>query len=183
MRDYRAMAIIPDTKDWTWVLERPCNECGFDASGVENGDIPRLIRANAAAWPVELARSGVATRPNESTWSVLEYAAHVRDVFRLYQLRLDLMLETDDPLYPNWDQDATAIEERYNEQDPVVVARELVDAAETLAASFDALPAESWSRPGRRSDGAVFTVSSFARYLAHDPVHHLWDVTARDIRG
>jgi hypothetical protein len=177
------MAIIPDTKDWTWVLKRPCNECGFDASGVENGDIPRLIRANAAAWPVELARSAVATRPNASTWSVLEYAAHVRDVFRLYQLRLDLMLETDDPLYPNWDQDATAIEERYNEQDPVVVARELVAAAETLAASFDALPAESWSRPGRRSDGAVFTVSSFARYLAHDPVHHLWDVTARDIRG
>ncbi|HEY5013683.1 MAG TPA: DinB family protein, partial [Acidimicrobiia bacterium] len=24
--------ITPDTKDWTWVLERPCPECGFDAS-------------------------------------------------------------------------------------------------------------------------------------------------------
>ena len=20
----------PDTKDWTWVLERACHECGFD---------------------------------------------------------------------------------------------------------------------------------------------------------
>lgn len=20
--------IVPDTKDWTWVLERPCPECG-----------------------------------------------------------------------------------------------------------------------------------------------------------
>lgn len=26
------MAIVPDTKDWTWVLERACPECGFDAS-------------------------------------------------------------------------------------------------------------------------------------------------------
>ena len=24
--------IEPDTKDWTWVLDRPCPECGFEAS-------------------------------------------------------------------------------------------------------------------------------------------------------
>ena len=29
------MAIVPDTKDWTWVLERPCDECGFDARSAE----------------------------------------------------------------------------------------------------------------------------------------------------
>jgi hypothetical protein len=29
----------------------------------------------------------------------------------------------------------------------------------------------------RRGDGARFTVESFARYLVHDPVHHLFDVT------
>ena len=23
------MAIVPDTKDWTWVLRQPCLECGF----------------------------------------------------------------------------------------------------------------------------------------------------------
>ena len=23
------MTIEPDTKDWTWVLDRPCPECGF----------------------------------------------------------------------------------------------------------------------------------------------------------
>ena len=22
--------IAPDTKDWTWVLEQPCAECGFE---------------------------------------------------------------------------------------------------------------------------------------------------------
>jgi hypothetical protein len=35
---------------------------------------------------------------------------------------------------------------------------------------------EQWARPGRRSDGASFTVETFARYFAHDWVHHLHDV-------
>ncbi|WP_458689292.1 hypothetical protein [Nocardia tengchongensis] len=25
------MPIVPDAKDWTWVLERTCAECGFDS--------------------------------------------------------------------------------------------------------------------------------------------------------
>ena len=29
----RAVTIVPDTKDWTWVLERPCPECGLNAHG------------------------------------------------------------------------------------------------------------------------------------------------------
>jgi len=37
---------------------------------------------------------------------------------------------------------------------------------------------EQWSRRGIRSDGSIFTVDSIARYLMHDPVHHLWDVGA-----
>jgi len=33
-----------------------------------------------------------------------------------------------------------------------------------------------WGLTGNRSDGASFTIESFARYLIHDPVHHLYDV-------
>jgi hypothetical protein len=29
-----------------------------------------------------------------------------------------MMLEQDDPLFPNWDQDETAVRERYGDQDP-----------------------------------------------------------------
>jgi hypothetical protein len=170
------MPITPDTKDWTWVLERPCPECGFDASAVHDDNVASLIRDNVAAWPAVLRRPDVTVRPDESTWSPLEYAAHVRDVYRLFGLRLGLMLTEDDPVYPSWDQDETAIEDRYSEQDPETVSGELVDAGRALADDFDAVPSDAWSRPGRRSDGARFTVSSFARYLVHDPTHHLWDV-------
>ena len=88
-----------------------------------------------------------------------------------------MMLDLDDPLYPNWDQNVTAIEERYGEQDPVEVGAELADSAEALAEAFDGLTEDQWARPGRRSDGAAFTVDTFALYMVHDPIHHLWDVT------
>ena len=41
------MPIVPDDKDWTWVLERPCPECGFDASTLAPESIAPLLRANA----------------------------------------------------------------------------------------------------------------------------------------
>jgi hypothetical protein len=112
-------------------------------------------------------------------WSPLEYACHVRDVFTLFDERLGLMLHDDDPLFANWDQDETAVVERYGEQDPVTVAAELELAAQVLAGAFAAVRGDQWGRPGRRSDGARFTVASFARYFIHDPVHHLWDVTGQ----
>jgi hypothetical protein len=170
------MPIVADTKNWTWVIERPCPECGFDADDYGDGDIAPAILGNAAAWPAVLTRPTVRDRPNDSTWSPLEYAAHVRDVLAVYRERLRLMVETDDPLYPNWDQDETAVAERYNEQDPAVVGVRLGTNAEDLASAFAALHADEWMRVGRRSDGASFTVSSMAKYMTHDIVHHRWDV-------
>ncbi|KQQ05421.1 MULTISPECIES: DinB family protein [unclassified Rathayibacter] len=170
------MPIVPDTKDWTWAAERPCLECGFDASLVDPVDVPHLLRENAAAWPYVLERDDAAGRPDDETWSPLEYAAHVRDVHRIYRRRLGLMLADDDPLFPNWDQDVTAVEDRYSEQDPALVGRELIHEAELIAAAFEGVSGDQWSRPGRRSDGAVFTVATMARYYLHDVVHHLHDV-------
>jgi hypothetical protein len=172
------MTIEPDTKDWTWVIQQTCGECSFDASAFPVEHVGALIRANAAAWPAVLERDDVAERPDDSTWSALEYACHVRDVYRVYDVRLERMLIEDDPLFPNWDQDAAAVDDHYNEQDPQQVASELMSAAGALADRFDQVQSDEWDRPGRRSDGAQFTVQTFARYFIHDPVHHLHDVGA-----
>jgi hypothetical protein len=170
------MAITADDKDWTWVLERPCPECGFDAAVVAPADAVAGLRENAAAWRPLLERSGVATRPAEDRWSALEYGCHVRDVFRRYDQRVALMLAEDDPMFPNWDQDATAVAERYGEQDPSTVAAELGAAGQVLTDRLDTVSDHQWERCGTRSDGAHFTIASLVRYLLHDPVHHVWDV-------
>jgi hypothetical protein len=170
------MPIVPDDKDWTWVLERPCAECGFDASKVAAADVAGLLRENATHWRSLVDHPDVASRPDDSTWSALEYACHIRDVFELYDRRLGWMLTQDDPTFPNWDQDATAVEERYAEQDPAAVVAAIEAAGARLADDFDAVPADAWGRTGTRSDGARFTIETFARYLVHDPIHHVWDV-------
>ncbi|ASR34078.1 methyltransferase type 12 [Prauserella marina] len=169
--------IVPDTKDWTWVLRAPCPECGFDAAIVAPAEVSALLRASADAWREVLAEEDVRVRPRPDRWSPLEYACHVRDVCQLYDERLVLMLTEDEPGYPNWDQDAAAIEARYDQQNPADVAAGLSAAADTLAARFDGVSGARWDRGGFRSDGAHFTVATFAQYFIHDLVHHLNDVT------
>jgi len=158
------------------VLERPCPECGFDAGSLDVATVPEVVRANAAAWQTVLTRPDAAQRPRPDVWSPLEYGCHIRDVFRLFRTRLGLMLDEDDPRFANWDQDETALADHYGEQDPAVVATEVATAGDEVAAAFAAVGDDEWGRQGRRSDGAVFTVESFARYFVHDPVHHLYDV-------
>ena len=80
------------------------------------------------------------------------------------------------PTFANWDQDKTAVDDRYDLQDPVVVRREIVFAGDQLADRFDSVADAEWGRKGLRSDGATFTIDTFGRYLLHDPIHHLWDV-------
>lgn len=175
------MAMVRDEKNWTWVLERPCPECGFDASTVDVARLGDLVRENAAAWPELLAAPDAIRRPTDSQWSALEYACHVRDVFRVFDERLRLMLEHDDPAFPNWDQDAAAVERCYDRQDPVTVADELLAAAAGCAARFDMVTPDDYGRTGTRSDGSRFTIDTFGRYFIHDPVHHLHDVARGNV--
>lgn len=172
------MPIEPDDKDWTWVLERACPECGFDASTTPVTDIPALTREVARQWEVILAEPAERLRAHwsDDSWTALEYAAHVRDVFYVCDWRLNLMLTEDDPGFLNWDQDASAVEDRYNEQDPAQVVKDLVECAQRFAADYESVGDDQWQRTGLRSDGARFTVETWGRYVIHDPVHHIWDV-------
>ena len=168
--------ITPDDKDWTWVLQQPCPDCGFDAGTVTGPQVSESLRRNAASWPAVCARASVKVRPEPQVWSPLEYACHVRDVCRVFESRVSLMRSQVDPVFENWDQDAAAVAEGYGAQDPAVVAAELLAAAETAAGSFDAVAEGDWQRTGRRSNGSVFTIETLGQYFLHDLTHHLHDV-------
>lgn len=173
--DQTPAAIEPDIKDWTFVIESGCTDCGFEP-GYDVGLTGERVRAAAARWEQILAGAGAGRRPSPPMWSPLEYACHVRDTCAIFRGRLELMLTEDDPLFANWDQDAAAIEGHYAGQDPSAVADQLHAEALSLATAFDQVTGDQWDRPGRRSNGSVFTVRTLAIYFLHDIEHHLWDV-------
>ena len=169
--------IEPDAKDWTWVVSRPCAECGFDAAAVHHTDVADHIRSDAVDWVSRLSEPDVRTRPKPTVWSTLEYGCHVRDVHRIFNDRVQLMLAEDEPRFPNWDQDETAIADDYAAQDPATVATELLDAAGIVADTYTNVPTGAWSRRGLRSNGSEFTVATIAIYHLHDIAHHAYDVS------
>ena len=139
--------------------------------------VPELVGptppAGRRCWPGPTSRD----RPGPTSGRRWSTAATSATCSACSTPRLALMLDEDDPLFANWDQDETAVAERYDAQDPAVVAAELAAAADHVAASFAAVEGDQWERVGRRSDGARFTRAARSpSYFVHDPVHHLWDV-------
>jgi hypothetical protein len=176
----RTMEPEPDTKDWTWTLTRRCDECGLSAGEIGIEEVAVRAELASGEWVQILTASpAVNVRPGPGIWSALEYGAHVRDVFRLSDARLALMLVEDEPTFANWDQDETALAEGYSDADPEDVADELAAAAEAFAVRLQGLEPSQLDRRARRSDGAEFTVRTFAQYVLHDVIHHLYDVTGQ----
>lgn len=171
-------AVVPDTKDWTWTLERSCPECGFEAGTVRAEHLAGLVLVLTDPWRAVLARPEAAVRPDPATWSPLEYGCHVRDVCRLFDERTRLVLAEDDPTFANWDQDETARTERYAEQDPARVAEEIAEAAAAWSRTVEAVPDDAWERTATRSNGSRFTTLGLVRYGLHDLAHHVHDVGA-----
>lgn len=169
----------PDSKDWTWTLHRPCPECGFDPRDVQPIAIPALVRDASSRWPAVLARVDASDRPEPTVWSPLEYACHIRDVLRLFGERAELIRREDGPTFANWDQDETALAERYWEQQPAVVAEQIRAATGPAAAAFEGVAPEEWERRGTRSNGSQFTLATLGTYVLHDLYHHVWDVRER----
>ena len=136
--------------------ERPCPECGFDAGGgrprrPRPGD-PRQRGRLAGACS---ARADATVRPRPDVWSPLEYACHVRDVHLLFAERLRLMLAEDDAEFANWDQDATAVEERYDLQDPAEVGPRAGRRGRARSRRRTTRSRTTqWERRGTRSNGA-----------------------------
>lgn len=172
----------PDTKDWTWVLQETCPECGYNAAAVAPTDVAALMRSNAASFRSALKRGDIVherppTAPGASVrWSALEYAAHTRDVYTLAAERITKMIKKNAPTFADWDQDAAALQGDYRSADVDKVSYDLAVNAGKVADLLDKVRGDQWDRTGMRSDGAAFTIGSFAVYMLHDVSHHLWDV-------
>jgi hypothetical protein len=165
------------------VSEPACDECGFDYEALDPADTPAAIRAFAKRYRAPLSRflpgedgdSLVRQRPAPDTWSALEYAAHVRDVFDNYRRWIGQILHDDRPVLEGPAPDDLAAERRYNHDDPAEVVEALGANAERLAALVETVPADGWDRVGMRR-GEERSVRLHARRAVHEGSHHLLDI-------
>jgi DinB superfamily len=109
-----------------------CDECGYDFESLSRAEILAAVPALAGEH-CDLLRSVTAsqlvahTRPG--SWSPLEYGCHVRDMLAVQRDRVLLAQAEQRPLFASMRRDERAVEEAYNEQDPVTVAAEVAAAA------------------------------------------------------
>ena len=160
-----------------------CPECGLDYDTVSPPDakvavrsFPRRYRtALAAALEDEADEGLVRRRPDETTWSALEYTVHVADLFELFATIIRRMYDETAPTLDFWDPDERAATERYNEADPRATLDRLDAAATKLAAELERVDADGWSRtatfPWGERDLLMMT-----RNAVHEGSHHLRDV-------
>ena len=161
----------------------PCEECGFDYESLSPAEISAKVRSFAKRYRAPLTRflpgedgdALVRQRPDPETWSALEYASHVRDVFSNYTGWIQLTLAEDRPLLEGPGPEELAELREYDGDDPVVVADALAANAESLAAVIDSVPEDGWDRVGLRRDEERSVLLS-ARRAVHEGSHHLLDI-------
>lgn len=160
-----------------------CAECGFRDESVAPEEIAPALRRFGTRYRAPLTRflpgenpdAVLRGRPDHRTWSALEYAAHVRDVFGWYDERVRRSLAEDRPVAEGPGPDEAAAEGAYNELDPAAVADELAANAEGLAATYQAVPADGWHRVHIRN-GVERSVLFTGRRAVHEGHHHLLDI-------
>ena len=101
----------------------------------------------------------------------------MRDVLPLMASRVERILAEDDPELGWWDHEAAAVEDRYNEQVPVLVIEAMTANARSFAATLARVPADGWERSAERRPGEGITVRGIARFVLHEVIHHREDAS------
>jgi S-DNA-T family DNA segregation ATPase FtsK/SpoIIIE len=155
-----------------------CDECGFDYQSVPTDEIGTALRSNAQALVDALSGGDLRSRPAPEVWSPLEYACHVRDVMHIQVGRVARGLAEDTPSFHPMQRDERPARLRYNEQDPVVVREQVLDATGVLAEVFDGLSEEQLARTVTYNwpTEMVRPLRWVGRHTVHELVHHRQDI-------
>jgi DinB superfamily len=158
-----------------------CDECGYEYDDVERDAIPDALRTLAVRYEAALTDTDVSmlrAHPRAGVWSALEYCCHMRDVFRVQRERVLLALAKDQPAFTSMRREERVVEERYNDQSPAEVAREVLGAAASLSGTLEFLDDGGWQRTGVYNwpSRQVRTVEWIGRHTIHEGQHHLQDI-------
>jgi hypothetical protein len=153
-----------------------CRECGTNEDDLSVPDalatlktLPRRYREALDAPEQSLRR-----RPSPDTWSMLEYATHVREVLDMLGVALPEVLETARPEFPDFDVDEANASRPAQDREPVLDG--ISRAANALVDRADATPWAAWDRPFVLG-GVEHPARWLVQHAAHEGAHHLRDVT------
>lgn len=108
----------------------------------------------------------------DGKWSMVENAAHVRDIERVYQGRFSQMAFGERPSFWMLDNDRAAEALVYVSADPAEVGKEFRRLRDDTIALLRALPHESWQKTGLHPEGGEMTLEQLAvRLASHDEAH------------
>lgn len=138
------------------------------------GGTPAALLGALKGAPDEVLRR----RTPEGKWSMIEHAAHARDVERVYQGRFPQMVFGERPAFWMLDNDAAAAALKYAEADPAEVAKEFRRLREDTLSFLRALPHEAWGRTGIHPEGGEMTVEQLATRLASHDDNHIGKIKA-----
>lgn len=154
-----------------------CGECGFsyaalsaDAARAVIAAVPGRVRTAA------LAVSEPRRRPEPATWSVLEYACHLRDVYATSTIRLHRVRTEESPVLEPMLNDLRARRFRYNTLDLDPVLNELSGTVAGFLDEMGRVSGDGWARGATRLPGERRTALWLVRHAAHEGVHHLGDI-------
>jgi hypothetical protein len=157
-----------------------CDECDFEYGDLPEEQIGHALRAVLPQYGTILAddEAPLTAHPVEGTWSVLEYACHLRDIFDVQRERVELALKEDEPTFVPMGRDERAVNDRYNEQDPKEVGRELIVAGRALATLFESLDDAQLQRTGiyNYPEPMPRTIGWIGVHTVHEARHHLQDI-------
>jgi len=114
-------------------------------------------------------------RQTDGVWSPIEYAAHVRDVFSLFERRVRAIVDRPGTALEIIDHDAAVTAGGYSRLAPGRLADELLGCAKQLAGTLEGIRADQWQLYGIR-DGERRTIAEIAQRAVHEARHHLRDI-------
>jgi hypothetical protein len=158
-----------------------CPQCGDHPAALPTASLGHLAVERAAQWREFLEQADVAYLrhiPEPGVFSPLQYAAHVRDILRVYTDRIVLGLEQDAPTVPIFQPPQEAWEE-YNRLDVHELASDIEGQASRLKETGENMDPSAWSRIVVNDRGVYgvysFTLAGLACNAVHEAHHHLLD--------
>ena len=132
--------------------------------------VPNELEAELEGVPQDVLRY----RPGDDEWSISEIAGHLRDTAELWAKRIYMVWSLNDPVFPDFDGEASIRENNYQEADPKRLIEEMRRhrhaMVDTLAHAVD------WSRLGQHAGFGRRSLKQLAEYVIEHDSNHLADI-------